>query len=143
ALPTASDGTRYELVDGELRLQHAASDTHGTIQANLARLIGNHLFQRNGPCRVVTAPGVSVRMNANHNKRIPDLGITCDPNHRGGQDMPSPKALIEILSPSNKVETLANVWAFTTIPSLEEVLIVSSFERAVFLLARAGDQSWP
>lgn len=44
--------------------------------------------------------------------------------------------LIEILSPSNKAETWANVWAYTTIPSVQEILIVYSTAIRADLLRR-------
>jgi Uma2 family endonuclease len=37
-----------------------------------------------------------------------------------------PVLVIEIPSPSNEVETWANIWAYTTIPTVTEILIVSS-----------------
>ncbi|MGH7210943.1 MAG: Uma2 family endonuclease, partial [Acetobacteraceae bacterium] len=52
------DGRRYQLVDGEPRLMAPASRTHGTLQSELARLIGNHLRSRGSECDVVSAPGV-------------------------------------------------------------------------------------
>ena len=54
-----------------------------------------------------------------------------------------PILVIEILSPSNEVETWAGVWAYTTIPSVTEILIVSSTKAEAELLRRNPDGSWP
>ncbi|MGH7050134.1 MAG: hypothetical protein ACREE5_05775, partial [Acetobacteraceae bacterium] len=54
-----------------------------------------------------------------------------------------PLLLIEILSPSNQAETWANVWAYTTIPSVREILIVQSSAIGAELLRRAPDGTWP
>ena len=50
---------------------------------------------------------------------------------------------MEILSPSNEVETNANIWAFTTIPSVREILAIHSTRIAATLLRRSPDGNWP
>jgi len=50
--------------------------------------------------------------------------------------------IVEILSPSNRSDTWRNVWAFTTIP-LREILILSSTAVRAELLRRGADGSWP
>ena len=49
----APRGSRWQLVDGEPQAMAPASRTHGIIQAELVRLIGNHLDDRGSPCMVV------------------------------------------------------------------------------------------
>lgn len=44
---------RWELRDGVPAAMAPASDDHGAIQAELARLIGNHFTTRPGACRVI------------------------------------------------------------------------------------------
>jgi hypothetical protein len=50
---------------------------------------------------------------------------------------------VEILSPSNRAETWANVWAYTSIPSLREILVLRSEEIGADVLRRQPDGSWP
>jgi Uma2 family endonuclease len=57
--------------------------------------------------------------------------------------MLDPVVLIEILSPSNARETQANVWAYTSIPSVTEIVLVSSTSIAAEVLRRQSDASWP
>lgn len=57
--------------------------------------------------------------------------------------MPDPVLLIEILSPSNENETRANIWAYTTIPTVREILAVRSTRIEAELLRRRDDGSWP
>ena len=54
-----------------------------------------------------------------------------------------PVLLIEILSPSNQAETWANVWAYTTIPSVQEILVLKTASIGAELLRRNLDGSWP
>src|ERR671933_996226 len=118
------DGTakRYQLVDGEPRAMAPASATHGAIQATLARLIGNRLVEAGRRCRAVTEPAVMPRLRADMNLRVPDIGVTCTRIERGQIVLPDPVLLVEILSPGNDRETWENVWAYSTIPSVQEIL---------------------
>lgn len=53
------DGRLWQLVDGEPQAMAPASSTHGAIQNETGRLLANHLAERMGACRVITAPGTS------------------------------------------------------------------------------------
>jgi len=57
--------------------------------------------------------------------------------------MPEPVILIEILSPTNETETWANVWTYLTIPTVMEVLVISSTRVEAELLRRNPDGTWP
>lgn len=139
--PGDGSGRRFELVDGEPRAMAPASITHGLIQANVTRLFGNHLLGTR--CKVVSAPGVTPRVRASMNFRIPDIAVNRLPDERGQYALPDPILIVEILSPSNETETRENVWAYATIPSLREILLVRSTEIAAELLRRQGDGFWP
>lgn len=135
-------GRLWQLQDGLPHAMAPASENHGAIQSELSRLIGNHLAARRRDCRVVTTPGIVPRLRAADNVRIPDLAVTCTPP-RGDRLMAAPVLLIEILSPSNAGETWANVWSYTTLPSVEEILVISSTSASVDLLRRGADGAWP
>lgn len=83
------------------------------------------------------------RVNARENFRIPDLGVTCVPDAARQIATPEPILLVEVLSPSNKSSTWSNIWAFSTIPSLGEVLVVDSVRVEVRVLTREADGTWP
>ncbi|MDX2157832.1 MAG: Uma2 family endonuclease [Hyphomicrobiaceae bacterium] len=134
---------KWELVDGELRAMAPASATHGMIQANLAKVIGRHLDDRKGPCRVITEPAIAVRLRASLNTRIPDLGITCSPVGPTDVLLPEPVALIEILSPGNPDDTWSNVWTYSTIPSVREIIVLHSTRVLAEVLRRDSDGNWP
>jgi Uma2 family endonuclease len=141
--PGDGSGCRFQLVDGELRAMSPASITHGRIQSKLGRLIGNWLAERGSPCEIVTQPGVATRIRANINLRIPDLGVTCTPDAPDQQTLPDPILLIEILSPGNASDTWDNVWSYTTIPSVREIVVVHSTRVFAELLRRDPEGNWP
>ena len=133
----------WQLVDGEPRAMAPASLPHNSIQQEFGRLIGNHLVARGSHCMVVANPGVVPRVRADRNFRIPDLGVTCSAEPLDGYDLPNPVLLVEILSPSNQAETWGNVWTYTTIPSVQEILVLRTSSIRADLLRRRTDGSWP
>ena len=134
---------KLELVDGEVRAMSPASATHGLIQAALAILIGQHLKRGGTRCRIFTEPAVSVRVRANSNVRVPDLGVTCAAVAANDQLLPDPVLLIEVLSPGNSDDTWDNVWAYCTIPTVREIVVVHSTRIRAELLRRDGQGNWP
>jgi Uma2 family endonuclease len=134
---------RWQLVDGEPVAMAPTSRTHGTLRLELGGLIGNHLVASGAPCTVIAAPGIIPRVRANENFRIPDLAVTCTPYETEEYDVSDPVLIVEVLSPSNRAETWQNVWSFATIPSLKEILLLSSTAIRADLLRRGEDGSWP
>jgi Uma2 family endonuclease len=135
-------GRRWQLVDGEPIAMAPASRTHGALQLELGRLISNNLAVPGNPCVVIAAPGIVPRIGANENLRIPDLAVTCTRYEVEEYDVSNPVLIVEVLSPSNRAETWQNVWSFTTIPSLQEILILSSTSVRAELLRRGTDGNW-
>ncbi|HET6374812.1 MAG TPA: Uma2 family endonuclease [Methylocella sp.] len=140
---TPPPGQMWQLVDGEPQAMAPASRTHGAIQSELARLIGNTLSDQGSPCTVITTPGVIPRVQSETNIRIPDLAVTCSGYGEEEQALTNPVLLVEILSPSNQAETWSNVWTYTTIPSVKEILVLKTAVIGADLLRRAEDGSWP
>ena len=132
----------WQLIDGEPVAMAPGSDNHGSIQAALSGQLWNHLTAPGSRCRAVIEPGIVPRGRSDRNYRVPGIGITCAPPS-GGQMLPDPLILIEILSPSNEAETWANVWTYLTIPTVREVLVVNSTRIEAELLRRNSDGTWP
>lgn len=83
------------------------------------------------------------RVRASANLRVPDLGVTCAPVGPGQIELPDPILLVEVLYPGNEIATRENVWAYTTIPSVDEILLVHSTRVVAELLRRRSDLAWP
>ncbi len=138
--PGDSSGNKFELVDGEPRAMAPASVSHGIIQATLARLLGTHLSGTR--CYVVVEPGIIPRVRSEANMRVPDLAVSCEIDDRGLRALTEPTLIVEILSPSNESETRENVWAYTTIPTVREILLIRSTRIAAELIRRGADGIW-
>ncbi len=135
-------GGRYQLIDGEVRPMSPASTTHGTIQSELNGMIRDHLRQIGRRCRSVTKPAVEVLVRADINTRVPDIGVSCAPDVAAQIALPEPLLLIDILSPSNAKDTWNNVWAYTTLPSVQEIVVVHSTRIGAEVLRRIDDGTW-
>jgi Uma2 family endonuclease len=131
------------LVDGEPVAMAPANRTHGAIQNELGAMLRNHLLERGSPCRALTQPGVVPKLRAHENFRIPDIGVTFAPPSADLM-VAEPVLLVEILSPSNEVETRANVWAYASIPTVKEILVIHTTRvAAAELLRRDATGQWP
>jgi Uma2 family endonuclease len=62
---------------------------------------------------------------------------------RGVVEIAEPVLPIEILSPGNPMQTWRNVWFYTTIPSVQEILVIRTASIGVQLLRRVSDGAWP
>jgi Uma2 family endonuclease len=91
---------------------------------------------------VVANPGIVPRLLSEHNVRIPDLAVTCSPLGPGQATLSDPVLVIEILSPSNQAKTWTNVWAYTSIPSVQEILVLHADRIAAELLRRSPQGEW-
>jgi Uma2 family endonuclease len=140
--PDDGTGAPYQLIDGEPVAMAPARHHHAAIMTEIAALVRNHLLDRGSPCRILGRPGIVPRVRANRNFRIPDLGVTCAPPDNALM-VPDPVLLIEILSPSNEAETRSNIWTYTTIPSVREIVAVRSTRMEAELLRRGADGNWP
>jgi Uma2 family endonuclease len=135
------DGSeRWELVEGIPRAMNAPSDRHAVIHGEVLRLIGNHLADARPDCRVGIGSGL--RPN-DYNYRIPDLAVACGPAATDNGSLRAPVLVIEILSPSNEKDTWANVAIYTTIPSIQEILVIDSVEIEAHVLRRPAEGAWP
>jgi Uma2 family endonuclease len=139
----APSGPAWQLIDGLPQPMAPASGTHAVMQSEVGGLIRAHLAAHRPGCRVLTNPGVIPRVGSENNFRIPDLGVTCGPIPRGVIEIAERILLIEILSPGNPMQIWTNVWAYTTIPSVQEILVIRTASIGVQLLRRAPDGSWP
>jgi Uma2 family endonuclease len=137
------DGQAWQLVDGEPQAMSPAKRTHGALQGELTRVVQNHLLAQGGPCSVVVAPGVVPHVHRRYNVRVPDLAVTCTDYQDEESALTDPVLIVEILSPSNQAETWSNVWTYTTIPSVQEILVLFSIKVGADLLRRRKDGSWP
>lgn len=135
--------TRYDLYEGAPRAMAPASPVHGLIQANTARLFGNHLAAAGRRCPVMTEAALTPRLGADINLRIPDIVVTCTPLGPQDRVVAEPLLIVEVLSPSNERVTQGNVWSYSSIPSVREILLLRSDRVQAEVATKDADGVWP
>lgn len=133
--PDDGSGSRWELVAGEPVAQAAPSRAHSEIQAALTGLLFLALRDR-PPCRPLTEAGV-YKSRRHFSFRTADVLVTC-----GRADDPGPvepTVVFEVLSPSNRAETLAKIGFYASFDSVREIVTVDSEQPQVIVYRRNGD----
>ena len=132
---------KHEYVDGEVYAMAGASRAHSRISITLC--IALRLKLRDGPCEVY-ANDVKVRLMIRGKDLYyyPDVVVGCDARDGDPYSLRFPKLIIEIMSPAtsriDKTEKLLN---YTSIPSLQEYLLVDQDKVQVILHRRRADWS--
>lgn len=100
ALP---DGTRAELIDGQIYSMALPSWTHQRISMNLSNAISSYIKNMQGDCQVLAAP-FAVFLNDDDEIYLePDISVICDVSKLDEKGCHgAPDWVIEIVSPSSK-----------------------------------------
>ena len=136
------EGWRWQLIEGKPVCSDTTSNAHGAIQSRTSTIIDIHL-QKLGRCIVITTPGVIPKKRSKINQLVPDLGVSCADQPMTDNTIRDPILLVEILSPSNEGITRGNVYAYQTIPSVQEILVLNSRKIAGALHRRDEQGEWP
>jgi Uma2 family endonuclease len=132
------DGTdrRYELVDGRVVAMAPPAGAHAVIVVNLARQLSNRLKP---PCYAAAEAGIVPPDRADTWYQA-DLVVTCTPLSPGARWFPEPVLIAEVLSPSTTVHDFrTKLPDYQRMPSVREILLISSEERRIERWLRAGD----
>ncbi len=128
---------RYELVVGEIRAMAPPTRAHGTMVGNIVRQIGNALRP---PCVVIGEAGIVLPDRADAYYQA-DLAVTCTPAQPGERAVADPVLIVEVLSPSTADRDRGvKLVDYRQIPSVHEILLVSSEERRAELWRRMDGQ---
>ena len=100
ALP---EGSRAELIDGQLYNMAPPSRIHQEITFQIARKLADYIDSKKGSCKVYPAP-FAVNLDTDDKNWVePDISVICDPDKltdRGCSG--APDLIIEIVSPSSR-----------------------------------------
>lgn len=100
ALP---NGTRAELVDGQIYYMAPPSRKHQDIAGELFGLIREYIKSKDGSCRPYIAPFAVFLNKDDKNYVEPDISVICDPSKLNDKGcMGAPDWIIEIISPSSR-----------------------------------------
>ena len=127
--------TRYELVGGRVVAMPICSVAHGTILANLAREVGSRL---RAPLRAGIRGGI-VPQHRDDTYYLADLVVSSGPPASQARSFADPVLIVVVLSPSTaQHDRGTKLFDYREIPSVQEILLVSSEARRVEIWRREG-----
>lgn len=131
---TLPEGSRAELVDGQIYYMAPPSRTHQDILSFLHLAIGNYIADNHGQCKVYPAP-FAVFLSADDSKYLePDLSVICDKdklNDRGCSG--SPDWIIEIVSPSSRPMDYYTKLSLYRLAGVREYWIVDPMKQTILV----------
>ncbi|MCI7790619.1 MAG: Uma2 family endonuclease [Lachnospiraceae bacterium] len=97
------EGTRAELIDGQLYAMAPPSRMHQELSFSIARKIADYIDSHNGNCKVYPAP-FAVNLNADDETYVePDISVICDKSKLTDNGCNgAPDLVIEVVSPSSR-----------------------------------------
>lgn len=136
ATEEASD-VRHEYLGGLVYAMAGETRAHNQIAGNLYIAIRQHL--RGGPCKLYMS---DIRVNLTIRNDVyfyyPDLVVTCDARDTDPRFVLHPKLIIEVMSQSTeRVDKREKFFAYTTLESLEEYVLVAQKSPEITLHRRA------
>ena len=129
------EGTRAELIDGQIYYMAPPSRTHQRIVSKLNQVISNYIDQKKGLCEVYPAPFAVFLNKDDINYVEPDISVICDPSKLDDKDCRgAPDWIIEIVSPSSQhMDYLTKLLKYK-IAGVREYWIVNPVTRTVNVL---------
>lgn len=135
ALP---EGTRAELIDGQIYYMAPPGRRHQNLLFSISRVIADYIDQKGGSCEVDIAP-FAVFLNENDKNYVePDISVICDSgklNDRGCNG--APDWIIEIVSPaSRKMDYFTKLFKYHTagvceywiVDPLKNLILIYNFD---------------
>jgi Uma2 family endonuclease len=120
--------TSYQLFEGRIVAMNPPLRGHGTLVARLTALL---IGQLKPPCEVVAEAGVNP-VNRRHSWYKADLIVTCTPGNAKDPFIAEPVLVVEVLSPTTGASDFSRKLPdYQQIPSMRDILLVSSMERLV------------
>lgn len=129
---------RHEYLGGMVYAMAGETRDHNQICQNLLFQIRPKL--KAGPCRIFICDiRVNLHLHSDEYYYYPDLVVTCDKRDTHPRFVRYPKLIIEVLSENTeRVDRREKFFAYTSIPSLEEYVLVAQPAREVTVFRRAS-----
>jgi Uma2 family endonuclease len=138
----ASSNVRHEFLDGQIYAMAGGTPEHAAIAAAVIGLLFPQL--RGTGCRVYPAD-LRVRTPSGL-ATYPDVTLVCGPTERHEEDpnaITNPNIVIEVLSRSTEEYDRGDkLEHYKSVPSLQQVLLVSHRERTVEVWTRDDASGW-
>ena len=133
---------RHEFLDGEIYAMAGGTPTHAALAATVIRLVGAKLPSG---CRAYSSD-LRVRVPETGLSTYPDVTVVGGKTVRAADDdraVTNPLLLVEVTSPSTEeYDRGEKLRHYQRLPSVREVLLVSSREPHLMLYRRGAEDAW-
>lgn len=139
-LDRASIETRYEYIDGYVRMLAGGTVNHSQIAVNVTSILYGLL--RGSPCRVLNS---DVRVRLSETRYVyPDITVSCDGRDRGTVDIIQfPRLVVEVLSSSTEDYDRGRKFTYyRACPTIQEYVLISSTYQSVEVFKRERKNLW-
>lgn len=136
------EGTRAELIDGQIYYMAPPSRQHQQIVLSLSRKIADYIDSNKGPCEVDIAP-FAVFLNEDDTNYIePDISVICSPDKLTDKGCKgAPDWIIEIVSPgSRRMDYYTKLFKYRT-AGVREYWIVDASKNLILIYDFENDNS--
>ncbi|MBE0540771.1 MAG: Uma2 family endonuclease [Verrucomicrobia bacterium] len=132
-----SSQIRHEYLGGLVYAMAGETLAHNLISQNL--LLQIRRKTKGGPCRVfISDVRVNFHLRTDEYYYYPDIVVTCDKRDTHPRFVRYPKLIIEVISESTeRVDRREKFFAYTSIESLQEYILVSQASREATVFRRA------
>lgn len=137
------EGTRAELIDGQIYYMAPPTRRHQKILLSLSRLIADYIDQKGGSCEVDIAP-FAVFLNENDKNYVePDISVICDQNKLNDKGcVGAPDWIIEIVSPgSRRTDYFTKLFKYRT-AGVREYWIVDPDKSRIMVYNFESEDTW-
>lgn len=135
----ASAELRHEYINGQVYAMTGASDRHGLIVSNLVAAL-RPLVRGRGCQLFASDMKLRLQIAGQDIFYYPDLLLSCNPDDREPYYRTQPCIIVEVLSPSTeRLDRREKFLSYITLPSLQDYLLVSQTERAIWHHRRSRD----
>ena len=132
--------TRYEYIDGHIRMLAGGTPDHAKISANIIGVLYGLLEGRS--CSVYTS---DVRVCLSETRYVyPDVSVSCDSQDQERGDMIyAPSLIVEVLSPGTEAYDRGRKLAYyRECPSIQEYMLVDSQLQSIEVFKRGKNKLW-
>ncbi|HQU84763.1 MAG TPA: Uma2 family endonuclease [Pyrinomonadaceae bacterium] len=134
---------RSEYENGEIIAMAGGSLNHQQITANFTEFLSAKIRKKG--CRVLPSE-MKIWVESNNKFYYPDVTIVCEKPkfyHKRNDTIENPKLLIEVLSKATEAKDRGEkFFAFQTLESLQEYVLVSQDKHLVETFTKQTDGSW-
>ncbi|WP_367568454.1 Uma2 family endonuclease [Lacrimispora sp.] len=136
------DGTRAELIDGQMYMMAPPSRIHQEILMQLSTTINSHIKANGGTCKVYPAP-FAVFLNDDNTTYVePDISVICTSDKLNDKGcVGAPDWIIEITSPGNTSHDYIKKLNLYADANVREYWIVNPIKKSIVVYNMENDST--